>query len=208
MGEDLGFVFIVLLTFFFVFTYLLGRRENFKRQKNLWKKISVAIKPYCKKVNFKGLGSSAFQISLRRSRLPFKKFELIVSLLDRENILHYFLLKLMKKTDELIVKADFEIKPGFELEVYKGKRRVKEGMFFVKSSILPSGFRILTSNKDKAENFFVKIGKKLSKCVNEIVYLSISPVSPTLIFTVSLDGNTVEKVMPVILELGETFKMH
>ncbi len=204
MNNNLGFTSIVLLAFFFVFMYLIGRRENFKRQRVIWNHLSNAIKPYSKKVGFKSLGSSAFQLSVPRGKLPFKQLEVTVLLLDRENLIHYLILKSLKRRDRAVVKADFKVPPDFSVEVYQRKMKgvkIKEDFKDVKLKAYSDMFQIKASNPGKAMNLLIKLQKNLVKETTE--KFSVSNVTPHLIYVCHVNEQTIRDLLPFLTRVGK-----
>jgi len=112
----LGLIVVLILTVVMLSSYFYGRYVNFRLQKKYWAVLSKAIKEYSRKVNYRSLGSSLFQVSFP-GRPPLKRVELTVLLMDREFLTHYIASKLMGKTDEFILKASFTAKPDFTLQI-------------------------------------------------------------------------------------------
>ncbi len=113
---ELGLLIVLVLTVVMLLSYFYGRYINYRLQKRYWAVISKAIREYSRKVNYRSLGSSIFQVSFP-GRPPLRRVEITVLLMDREFLTHYLASKLMGKTDEFILKASFTKEPDFTLQI-------------------------------------------------------------------------------------------
>jgi hypothetical protein len=205
MGRTLGVEIVFVLTFVFLFLYFWGRRRNYNIQKNVWKSLRSYVKPYGKKVGFKGLGSSAFQISIPgRKSDSFKRLELTVSLLPRDILIHYFISKVQRREDEIIVKAQFRRKPRFNLEMFSRNSKMPEREETVLKEIdirkVLNHLKALTSDTEPAFSIIQdpSVKKELKKLGKNLKFLSMSPSEPQLIFACSISPEVFPHVFPLV----------
>lgn len=205
MDSGLGVEIVFVLTFVFLFFYFWGRRRNHSIQKNLWKSLRSYIKPYGKKVGFKGLGSSAFQLSVpgRRSD-SFKRLELTASLLPRDILIYYLISKIKGREDEIITKAQFRRKPKFNLELLSRKSEIPEReeteLKEIDITKVLNHVKALTSNIDFAFSIIQDptVKKELKELGRDLKFLSISPSEPQLIFACSISPEVFPHVFPLV----------
>lgn len=205
MDSGLGVEIVFILTFAFLFFYFWGRRRNHNLQKNIWKSLRSYIKPYGEKVGFKGLGSSAFQLSVpgRRSD-SFKRLELTASLLPRDILIHYLISKIQGREDEIITKAQFRRKPKFNLELLsrtsKMAEREEKELKEINFGKGLNHMRTLTSNADSAFSIIhdTTIKKELKELGRDLKYLSMSPSEPQLIFACSISPEVFPHIFPLV----------
>jgi hypothetical protein len=205
----LGVEIVFVLTFVFLASYFWGRRRNYSLQKNVWKSLRSYVKPYSKKVGFKGLGSSAFQISIPgRKTDSFKRLELTVSLLPRDILIHYLISRFQRKEDEIIVKAQFRRKPKFNLEMFSDRSKMfaRENTKLKEIDIqkVLSHARALTSNTSLASSIIYdpSVKKELMGLGEDLKFLSLSPSEPQLIFACSISPEVFPHVFPFVERLA------
>lgn len=209
MDQNLGIGIIFALTFMFLAFYFWGRSKNYKIQKNTWTRLRSHVKPYGKKVGFKSLGSSAFQISVPgRKRDSFERTELTAALLPRDILIQYLISKIQGKKDEIIVKVQFKNKPKFRLEMLsknlkvsnKGEIELKE----IEITAAPTHIKAFTSDKNSA-TFVIRdssVKKELKKLWRNLNFLSLSKNEPNLIFACSISPEVFAHIFPLVESIG------
>lgn len=201
MYENIGLEIIIILTVIFIFFYMLGRRYNIKREREIWSILSEMIKETfnIKKIEYRGFGSSGYQILIPRSRGNISRYEVTVLMMDRENILHYLLQRIRRKNDLIIIKADFKEYIGFHIDIYNTRMiRHRGGREFGSYS----GYRYEADEKGKS--YLNKVFQRIGNLTDILISVSISPSSPNLILTVLFDK---EKIGDVIRFSIETSKI-
>ncbi|MCD6261325.1 MAG: hypothetical protein J7J28_06050 [Thaumarchaeota archaeon] len=196
--EDLGFYFIVALALLFMTWYFIGRQLNLKRQKIMWRSIADTIKKYSKRVNYRSLGSTGFQISFL-GKPPVSMIELTLINLDRENLLHYLIQKLSGKRDQVYLKASFTCNPTISLKTGKPGERLD-----MVDEIKVSGLNIFSDNPPLAKKLLLseKIQKDLME-IQGLTGLSISPREPHLIMRCDFNPETVSRILKFSRDLGK-----
>ncbi|MHA1594194.1 MAG: hypothetical protein ACTSXJ_09710 [Candidatus Baldrarchaeia archaeon] len=187
---------------FFLSSFFLGRSLNYRKQRVYYRLLRDALMPFVQKFSFKGMGSSGFTIALPYKvvkKMPFRKLEMTVLLLDRENVLHYLISRLRRDKDKTIIKMDLRSRPNIVMEgALRGSpsfymalgvphekrlRVLKEGSlsskYLVKATDTGTARRILEVFM-KAEHF--------RSVYPYIEYFSISSRSPHLILVYNNNG--------------------
>ncbi len=163
----LGVLIVFTLTAVMLISYFYGRHVNYSLQRGYWKVLSGVVKSYSKKVSYRSLGSSMFQVSFPCNP-PLKRVEITVLLMDREFLTHYIASRLMGRSDEFILKASFSKDPDFTFQIggkAKGMDRLEPGWV---------GFEVYTDNKARAirllgDNEFRRTIRRLKGRINLLV---------------------------------------
>ena len=191
--------------------YMVGDRWNYRIQKRVWRVLSKEIKPYCKSVAFKGLGSSGFKVGCRPKVGPFSKFEVSVVLLAREMPLYYLLSKYRGKHDSIVIKSNFKRAPNFSMEVIrKGGRFDKEMLKqpelkgFKPSDLLES-FRIRASKPRRAAKILSSkaIIRDLTRLDEHVERLSIRSEEPHLLVACAMKEDLIQPLLSLASRCGE-----
>ena len=173
--------------------YAYGRRVNLRKQSEIWKILSERLKGHAKKVNFRRLGSSAFQISFPGSP-PVSRVEFTAILMDRENLIHYIVQKLQKRKDELFLRASFHCKPDLNLKLAKAGN----GLSSI-GDIEIAGLRLYSDKPGLAARLM--LDKKVRGCLEEMESrlkgLSIAPLEPHIIIRCEVDPEIVDLMLSV-----------
>ena len=192
MNDNFGITLIIVLTIVFVFTFMYGKRTNLRRSNAIWKKLSKVIKEIfgVKKVGYRGLGSSAYQLLLLKPSKEIKKYEITVVLLDRENILHYTIQKYKGTKDSLIIKEDFYKKIDFKLNIYNiNKKNLKKG----KDVEGLSGIKYYGDKNSK--EFLNRIKGDIKVFKDIFSSISISKESPNIVMIFDYDEDNLYNII-------------
>ena len=207
MDQEIGIWIVFILTFLFLAFYFWGRSKNYKIQKKAWTDLRPHIRQYGRKVGFKGLGSSAFQISVPgRDRDSFERAELAVALLPRDLLIQYLISKIQGKKDEIIVKAQFKSKPNFSLEIlsakFKSPKKGETKLNEMQVSNILSHVKVFTSDETLASSLIRSIKKELKKLEENLQFFSLSKEQPNLIFSCSMTPEVYTYMFPLIEKIG------
>ncbi|RLF99888.1 MAG: hypothetical protein DRN47_02665 [Candidatus Wolframiiraptor sp.] len=196
--DDLGLYFVIALALLFMTWYFIGRQLNLKRQKIMWNSISDTIKKYSKRVNYRSLGSTGFQISFL-GRPPVSMIELTLVNLDRENLLHYLIQKLSGKRDQFYLKASFTCDPTISLKTGKPGEKLD-----AVDGIEVSGLNIFSDNPPLAKKLLLndRVRNHLME-IRGLIGLSISPREPHLIIICNFAPETVYRILKFARDLGK-----
>jgi len=202
MNDNFGITLIIILTIVFIFTFMYGKRTNLRRGNAIWKKLSKVIKEIfgVKKVGYRGLGSSAYQLLLLKPSKDIKKYEITVVLLDRENILHYIIQKYKGTKDSIIIKEDFYKKIDFRINIYNvNKKNIKKG-----SEV--NGLDGIKFYGDKnSKDFLNKIKGDLRIFKDIFSSISISKESPNLVMIFDYDEDNLYNIIRFSKEISRYF---
>jgi len=211
MLEMLEIYIITILAVLFTVMYTVGSRWNYKIQKKIWATLSKEIKPYCKSVAFKGLGSSGFKIGCKPTAGPFTKLEVSTVLLNREIFLYHLISKYEGKRDNIIIKSNFKTTPNFTLEI------IKRGSKFHKE-ILKNPKLKETQHEKLSEDFFICCSKpnpameflsnrnivsKIRKLSDHIERLSITNKEPHLLLSCTMEEATIPQLLSLASLCGK-----
>ena len=192
MDGNYGLEFIVILTILLVVLYLYGKRENVKKEKNIWKNLSKILGNVfgAKKINYRSLGPSGYQLSLSKPWKNIRKYEITIVMMDRENIIHYIIQKLQKKRDIMIIKMDFVKEINFGLNIYNVRWKKDEG-----GNVLEEASEIRYKVDGYGEKYLKMIKKTILRIKDNIIFISFSKSSPHLILTTYYDKDKVQNII-------------
>jgi len=109
---------VVILAAIFIIVYMIGGVRNRRLLVRYSKSTKKHLQPKSEFIGFRPLGSSGFRARCNmKTGIPFSSIEMAVSLVDRENIMHYPLALLTKEYDRVTIWATLRAKPTFSLEI-------------------------------------------------------------------------------------------
>jgi len=118
---------IVILAAIFIIVYIVGAFRNRQLLVKYSKIVKKQLQPKSEYVGFRPLGSSGLRVlSNMNKEVPLSRIETAISLMDRENIMHYPLALLTKEHDRVTIWATLRAKPTFSLEIYSKTGRPSE----------------------------------------------------------------------------------
>ena len=120
--------FCILLTIW----YIVGWQVNRRRGRRLLEWILQGLRAFGDQITVSRLGTSGFQVNVRKPQPPFKRIETTILLEPREILLLWILNLLRGRADYLVLKGTLRASPRGEVEVVKKKgrlaRRVLKGL--------------------------------------------------------------------------------
>jgi len=141
---------IAILASLFIIVYMLGSFRNRKLAKKYAKIIKEHLAPYSDFVGFRAFGHSGFRcLSQLKKDEKFSKIEIAVTLMDRENLMHYPLSLITHEHDNFVCWAFLKHKPTCQIEILP-KTNVKA----IKK--LPDDLKPVLVEKGFDEMFIVK----------------------------------------------------
>jgi len=151
---------IVVLAAAFIVVYIIG---TFRNRRLLVKYSQITKKhlgPSSEFLGFRPFGSSGFRaLSNMKSERPLSKMEIAVSLVDRENVMHYPLSWITKEKDKVTVWAYPRRRPVFSLGIWSTKEKTFRPQSELELKEIKTShknletFRILSSDDTKADEF-------------------------------------------------------
>jgi len=120
--------FCILLTIW----YIVGWQVNRRRGRRLLEWVLQGLRAFGGQITVSRLGTSGFQVNVRKAQPPFKRIETTILLESREILLLWIFNLLRGDTDYLVFKGTLRASPRGEVEVVKKKgrlaRRVLKGL--------------------------------------------------------------------------------
>jgi len=169
------FTAIFLLALLFITVYFVGMRRNRKIAVKYAKAVKAHMSPRSEFVGFRPYSRGGFRALCKlKEKEAFTQVEMAVSLVDRENLMHYPLSLLTKDRDRLACWGFLKDSITFDLEIFSNpdeklcqkmasEKNLKE--ITVKNA-LGASFAVMTSNQNSADRFLSN--RKLEKCVLEV----------------------------------------
>ena len=112
--------------------YIVGWQMNRRRGRRLLEWILQGLRAFGGQITVSRLGTSGFQVNVRKAQAPFKKIEATILLEPRENLLFWIFNLLRGRADHLVFKSTLRASPRGEVEMVKKRgrlaRRVLKGL--------------------------------------------------------------------------------
>jgi len=168
------FTAIFLLALLFIIVYFVGMRQNRKIAVKYAKAVKEHMSPRSEFVGFRPYSRGGFRALCKlKEKEAFTQVEMAVSLVDRENLMHYPLSLVTKDRDRLACWGFLKDPIPFDLEVLqKPDKKLSQKMASDKNlkeitvkNTLDTSFTIITSNQKSADRFLSN--PKLEKCLLE-----------------------------------------
>jgi len=169
------FTAIFLLALLFITVYFVGMRRNRKIAVKYAKAVKAHMSPRSEFVGFRPYSRGGFRALCKlKEKEAFTQVEMAVSLVDRENLMHYPLSLLTKDRDRLACWGFLKDSITFDLEIFSNpdeklcqkmasEKNLKE---IAVRNALGKSFAVMTSNQNSANRFLSN--RKLEKCVLEV----------------------------------------
>jgi len=209
------FTVIFFLALFFIIVYFAGMRQNRRIAVKYAKAVREYMSPRSDFVGFRPYSRGGFRALCKsKEKEAFTKIEMAVSLVDRENLMHYPLSLLTKDRDRLACWGFLKDPISFDLEVLQKpneklcKKMVSEKNLkeTVVKSKLNESFAVLTSDQNSADKFLSNQG--LEKCLMEardsIKRLSLSHKESRIYLIGELEGDhSIKSHAEILMRCGE-----
>lgn len=214
----LEFLLIIGLTALFLFTFLLGKKLNKKRQQEIWHRIRTSLREkweYNGKLGFKRLDPSAYIVGIPgRKRDPFKRLEISASLLPRSILLKYLFSKLRGKKDKIIIKAEFKGTPSYTFEIQREKKTSKNiedklDLTRIKKTRISgtsTDFLVASTETGKSLLEAPKLKEGITKMEDCLRRISISSSLPHLILSFTITEESITQAISLAIFLAGKFK--
>jgi hypothetical protein len=122
---------VIAFSILLIIWYVVGWQMNRRRGRRLLEWILQGLRAFGAQIAVSRLGTSGFQVNLRKAQAPFKRIETTILLEPREILLLWIFNLLRGRADYLVFKGTLRVSPRGEVEVMKRghlARRVLKGL--------------------------------------------------------------------------------
>jgi len=197
----------------FIIAYTVGAFRNRQLLVKYSKIVKKQLQPKSEYVGFRPLGSSGLRVLGNMNKVaPLSRIEIAISLVDRENIMHYPLALITKEHDRLTVWGFPRVKPAFSLEVCAriGRPFQKRSLeLTLKDSTLDQGevkkfFHIASSNEIKARDILCddEFACSLLHAKDFLRYLLVDEAKSHIFLTGKLTEESLGLLLDVVMASG------
>ena len=208
---------IVILAATFIIIYIIGAFRNRKLLVKYSRLIKRQVQSISEYTGFRPLGSNGFRaLANMKEETPLSKLEIAVSLVDRENVMHYPLSILTKERDRVTMWAFPRAKPSFSLEITPNTGNPSQnrpaGLNLTDTPIdqedLKKTFLMASSNKRKAGEVISddEITSKLLRARDFLGYLLIDEKDSRIFLTGRLTEETLGPLIDLVMASGEKIR--
>lgn len=173
--------------------YVVGWQMNRRRGGRLLEWIIQGLRAFGGQITVSRLGTSGFQVSVRKAQTPFKRVETTILLQPREILLLWIFNLLRGRTDYLVFKGTLRASPRGGVEVIKKRerltRRVLKGLdekTWTRQETA-SGL-VMACRGEKGQQQADAISHLVEELSPRLLRLSLSKKAPHLLVSLSLAG--------------------
>ncbi len=173
--------------------YVVGWQMNRRRGGRLLEWIIQGLRAFGGQITVSRLGTSGFQVSVRKAQTPFKRVETTILLQPREILLLWIFNLLRGRTDYLVFKGTLRASPRGGVEVIKKRerltRRVLKGLdekTWTRQET--AGGLVIACRGEKGQQQADAISHLVEDLSSRLLRLSISKKAPRLLVSLSLAG--------------------
>ncbi len=196
--------FCILLTIW----YIVGWQVNRRRGRRLLEWILQGLRAFGGQITVSRLGTSGFQVNVRKPQPPFKRIETTILLEPREILLLWIFDLLRGRADHLVLKGTLRASPRGEVEIVKKKgrlaRRVLKGLEEKAWTRQETAGGLLIARRGKQgrqqADAISHLVEDLSPC---LLRLSLSKKAPHLLVSLSLAGLDEQSVLLLLSSLQD-----
>jgi len=209
------FTAIFLLALLFIIVYFVGMRQNRKIAVKYAKAVKEHMSPRSEFVGFRPYSRGGFRALCKlKEKEAFTQVEMAVSLVDRENLMHYPLSLVTKDRDCLACWGFLKDPIPFDLEVLqKPDKKLSQKMASEKNlkeitvkNTLDTSFTIITSNQKSADRFLSnpKLEKRLLEAKDSVKRLSLSSKDSRIYLIGELqEDSSIKEFVEIFMCCGE-----
>ena len=209
--EAYGVTLIFAMAFLYIIVYFIGSFKNRKLMRAYAKAIKDHMSPRSTFTGFRPFGSRGFRaLCQMKENENLKKIEVAVTLVDRQNIMHYPLAPITHDYDRIICWAYPRTKPHNTIEIVPST--------YHKTVKLPQKMKTVSINWDRNKEYSVmsesdsypKALFKNKKLWNDLVgmktiikKISIDKYKETLYLISRVKEETIPTILDLVVELGD-----
>lgn len=206
---------ISILAATFIIIYFMGTVRNRKLMQKYARILKDQMTPLCDRVGFRAYRTSSFRALCQlKSGGGFSKIEIAVSLVDRENALHYPLSIVTRDYDRFVCWGFLENTPPTNIEVLqKSERKLRDKVALQKSLTkltaggdeLNNRFVVLVENGNLAKEFLAdsKVRADLIKSREFLKHLSLNREESWIYLLGILKEESLKPLLDLILSCGK-----
>jgi len=206
---------IFLVALLFLIVYFMGSYRNRKIGVKYARAIKEYMAPHSEFVGFRPYGRGGFRSLCRMKKDgAFTRVEMAVSLVDRENLMHYPLSLLTEDRDRLVcwgflreaVSSDIEVLPRQDRKSRQKLASQKElTEISVENGELMESFTLLASNPDFAQKLLSNstVQKSLLETKSSLRRLSLSQHESRLYLSGDLRKDSLETLLNLLIRCAE-----
>jgi hypothetical protein len=205
---------VVLMATIFIIIYFVGSLRNRRllvKYSHIFKR---RIQPLSEFTGFRPFGNSGFRAQSRmRGEYSISRLEIAVSLVDRENAMHYPLSLITKESDMVTMWAFTSSKPTFNLEIRSRKMvtRQRRPAGIVLETIrmdreeLEKYFIVASSNEVMAKKILRdgKVSSSLLRVRDFLNYFLVDMEESRILLSGKLSEKSLEPLLDFVLASGE-----
>jgi len=201
---------IVILAAAFIIVYMMGGIRNRKLLVKYSRAIKKQLQPNSEFIGFRPLGSSGLRaLCNMKTDMPLSKIEMAVSLVDRENVMHYPLALVTKEHDRVTIWATSKAKPTFSFEICQKTENLSKKRpagitlkdHVIDQEELTKHFNMALSNEARARDVLrdQEFEGSLLRARDFLTYLLVDQAESRIFLTGKLTGESLELLLEVAL---------
>lgn len=206
---------IVILAAVFIVFYIVGSVRNRRLLVGYSQAIKKHIGSMSEFVGFRPYGSSGFRaLSNMNKENPLSRMEIAVSLVDRENVMHYPLALITNEHDKLTVWGFLRRPAGLSLEICSRKdhasfQKQRAGLTLTETVIageeLGALFRVSSSDRARATGILLddELQDRLRRAKNFLRYLLIDERESRVFLTGKLTSKSLGPLLDLVILSGK-----
>ena len=197
--DQIGPIIFVVVTLLFITILMVGSRWNRRLMMEAWDRVAHSLAPHSENIGGR-IGKNLFRmVATPKKEAPFRKVNVIMSAMDRENAFHYILRYFHTDEDILVFQGDvrdLRTVPNLELvpmtaKILEGRVKVRRpetnGMveFSTKDFGYKSEFLVFTKDREFARYVLRKkeVQDTIEQAADTLDRISISDASPNILVT-------------------------
>lgn len=190
--SDLATQAVIAFCILLIIWYIVGWQMNRRQGRRLLEWILQGLRALGNQITVSRLGTSGFQVNVRKAQAPFKRLETTILLQPREMLLLWIFNLLRGEADYLVLKGTLRASPQGEVEVTKRERlarRVLKGLderAWTRQET--AGGLVIACRGQQGQQQAEAISHLVEDLSPRLLRLSLSKKAPHLLVSLSLAG--------------------
>ena len=190
--SDLATQAVIAFCILLIIWYIVGWQMNRRQGRRLLEWILQGLRALGNQITVSRLGTSGFQVNVRKAQAPFKRLETTILLQPREMLLLWIFNLLRGEADYLVLKGTLRASPQGEVEVTKRERlarRVLKGLderAWTRQET--TGGLVIACRGQQGQQQADAISPLVEDLSPRLLRLSLSKKAPHLLVSLSLAG--------------------